>query len=544
MSRLPGRVREAAAVLAVFVALTSGMMWQQVRHIGDSAVPHQDVYFNMWRLQWVAHALATSPKDLFNGNIFYPEPRTLTFSDAMLVEGVIAAPLSWLGVRPVLIHNLMLLGAIVMSSVGMFALVRYLTGSRGAGLLAGTIFGFAPYRFEHIMHMELQWIMWTPLAFLAMHRTFDSGRIRDGLATGAAMALQMLSSIYYGVFLATLLTASGILLLVGERWTHVRRATIPFVGGAVVAASVVILYAQPYLAARDRVGERPAAEVRMFAARPADYLVAPPTNWLYGRALDSRGGPERRLFPGAVPFLLAIAGVLLRPPSRVGIVYFLMFVAAFEASLGFRGYSYTFLYEHIAAFHGLRAPARLGIFVVFSLAVLAGFGYTWLAAALRARARLVLLVMLLTAMLIEDFTPVPLVTYPNTAPPVYRLLAHQPWGVVAEFPMPKVDSLPGSDPKYTYLSVFHWKPIVNGYSGFYPPSYIRRILDLRRFPEPLSLRILRRADVRYMLIHESGYGEDRAAYDETLRTLDNEEGVGKLGVFSDGEGSATLYVLR
>ena len=47
-----------------------------------------------------------------------------------------------------------------------------------------------------------------------------------------------------------------------------------------------------------------------------------------------------------------------------------------------------------------------------------------------------------------------------------------------------------------------------------------------------------------MLIHESGYGEDRATYEETLRTLDNEEGVRKLGVFSDGEASATLYVLR
>jgi hypothetical protein len=225
-------------------------------------------------------------------------------------------------------------------------------------------------------------------------------------------------------------------------------------------------------------------------------------------------------------------------------MYFLILVAAFEASLGLRGYSYTFLYEQIAAFHGLRAPARLGIFVVFALAVLAGFGYAWLVAALRARARLLVLATLLAAVLVEDFTSVPLVTYPNTVAPVYRLLAHQPWGVVAEFPMPKIDSLPGPDPNYTYLSVFHWKPIVNGYSGFYPPSYIRRIQDLRRFPEPFSLRVLRRADVRYMLIHESGYGEDRATYDETLRTLDNEEGVGKLGVFSDGEASATLYVLR
>jgi len=231
--------------------------------------------------------------------------------------------------------------------------------------------------------------------------------------------------------------------------------------------------------------------------------------------------------------------VLLRPPSRLIIVYVLAVVAAFEASLGFRGYSYTFLHEHVSVFHGLRAPARLGIFVVLFLAVLAGFGYTFIAAALRLRSRVILLLALLSAVLLEDFTTVSLVSYPNTAPPVYRLLASQPIGVVAEFP-----TRPGYDAKYAYLSIFHWKPLLNGYSGFSPPVYNRRLMDLRRFPDPFSLRILRRADVRYVVVHASGYSDDREKYEQTLSTLDADEGVRKLGVFSDGEGDAVLYELR
>ena len=74
-----------------------------------------------------------------------------------------------------LVHNLLLLGAMAGSGVAMFALARYLTGSRAAGVIAGIVFAFAPYRFEHAMHMELQWAMWMPLAFLALHRTFDTG---------------------------------------------------------------------------------------------------------------------------------------------------------------------------------------------------------------------------------------------------------------------------------------------------------------------------------------------------------------------------------
>jgi hypothetical protein len=533
------RIGLAAAPIALFVVLTCGMMWPQIRHIGDSAVPHQDVYFNMWRLQWIAHALSTSPGDLFNGNIFYPEPRTLAFSDAMLVQGAIAAPLIWLGTPPVLLHNLMMLGAIVLSAVATFALVCYLTGSRGAGVLAGTIFAFAPYRFEHIMHMELQWTMWIPLAFLALHRTLDRPSIRHGLATGAAVALQVLSSIYYGIFLATLLPLFGLVLQLGNTRTSVRRVMVPLAAGAILAIALVGPYARPYLLARDRVGERPADQIRTYAARPADYMVVPRENWLYGR-WETRGEGERRLFPGAVACLLAVAAVFLRRPSRLIIVYVVAAAAAFEASLGLRGYSYTFLHEYVPVFRGLRAPARLGIFVVFFLAVLAGFGYTFFAAALRTRNRVILLLALLSAVLLEDFTSISLVTYPNTAPPVYRLLASQPTGVVAEFPMVR----PGHNARYEYLSIFHWKPLLNGYSGFSPPAFDRRLQDLRRFPDPFSIRVLRRADVRYVLVHESGWGDDREQYDRALSTFDADEGLRKLGAFGDGEGNAVLYELR
>src|SRR5262249_48334958 len=170
--------------IGLFVLLTVAMTWPQARSISTEATPHQDVYFNMWRLEWFAHALATDPAHLFDANIFHPEPRTLALSDAMVVEGTIAAPFVWARMRPVLLHNLLLLGAIATSGAAMFALARYLTGCGGAGIVAGIAFAFAPYRFEHIMHMEMQWTMWMPLAFLALHRTFDTGRMKYGLATG------------------------------------------------------------------------------------------------------------------------------------------------------------------------------------------------------------------------------------------------------------------------------------------------------------------------------------------------------------------------
>ena len=87
-----GRGRGLLVALG-FVVLTAVMTWPQVRFLATRSVEHQDIYFNVWRLRWIAHALLTAPSQLFNGNQFYPEPRVLAFSDAMLVEGLIGAPL-------------------------------------------------------------------------------------------------------------------------------------------------------------------------------------------------------------------------------------------------------------------------------------------------------------------------------------------------------------------------------------------------------------------------------------------------------------------
>ncbi len=453
--------------LGLFALLTVAMTWPQGRYLSSQAPPHQDVYFNMWRLRWFAHALVTPSARLFDANIFYPEPRTLAYSDAMLVEGVIAAPLLWAGMKPVLVHNLLLLGAIAASGAAMFALARYLTGSRSAGILAGIVFAFAPYRFEHLMHLELQWAMWTPLAFLALHRTLDTGTWKYGLATGAFVALQMLSSIYYGLFLASLLALAAVLLLARDRSVPLRDALVPLAAGAVLAAAVTAAYAIPYVAVHNRVGDRPAAEVAAFSARPASYLTATPANWLYGRLSASRGGPERRLFPGVIPVVLAIAGLLLRSPSRRTIVYLLLLVAAFETSLGPGGYAYRFLYDHVAAYRGLRAFARLGIFVLMFLGVLAAYGYQALVEGRAARTRAVLTAVLALGLFAEYHVAVGFTAYANAAPPIYRVLARQPRGIVAEFPVPRLDALPGDDAEYAYASTFHWFPLVNGYSGIY-----------------------------------------------------------------------------
>ena len=167
----------------------------------------------------------------------------------MLVQGLIAAPLLWAGVPPVLVHNLLLLGAIVASAVGIFVLARHITGSAAGAVVAGVIFAFAPYRFEHYMHMELQWTVWIPWAFWALQRTIETRSLRFGLLMGLFVTLQMACSVYHGVFLILLIPAVALPQLIPLPNRDFVRATRALLLGGALAASISWAYSLPYSAA-------------------------------------------------------------------------------------------------------------------------------------------------------------------------------------------------------------------------------------------------------------------------------------------------------
>jgi hypothetical protein len=108
--------------------------------------------------------------------------------------------------------------------------------------------------------------------------------------------------------------------------------------------------------------------------------------------------------------------------------------------------------------------------------------------------------------------------------------------------MPDRGSVAGFEPRYAYMSTFHWMPLINGYSGYYPPVYIHRLIPLSRLPDANSVRWLRESDVRYIIVHSGGYSPA-----ERLRIIDglmHDSSLTPLGDFDDGWGDATVFRLR
>ncbi len=52
-----------------------------------------------------------------------------------------------------------------------------------------------------------------------------------------------------------------------------------------------------------------------------------------------------------------------------------------------------------------------------------------------------------------------------------------------------------------YYSTFHWQRLLNGYSGFFPPSFVRLVAAMQGFPDAASLKALRARGARWAVIH-------------------------------------------
>jgi hypothetical protein len=519
--------RFLAASLLFFTALTAVMTYPQMLHMHDRVHDDGDPLLHTWILAWVAHQLPRAPAHIFDANIFYPERRTLAYSDALLLPGVLAAPLHWAGVPPLVVHNVVFLSGFIVSGAGMALLVRTLTGSTGAGLLAGIIFAFLPYRIDHFPHLQLQQTQCLPFAFWAFHRLLRTGRIRDGALLGVFAAGQVLSCLYYGLFLIPYMgVVCGTMLVseyVGRRRLqpdvpNVTRRLVPLLVSMCIIAVAVTPLLIAYLGARKVVGERGRQETMDGSATWENYLAPAEANLMYGKVFERFMQPERRLFPGFAAIALAIVG-LWPPLSPTRLAYGLGVLLAFDVSLGFNGLIYPLLYDYVLPFRALRVPARMGLFTGFSLAVLAGYGVTRIVDRLQTHAaRQAMFVVVGLVMLAEYVSrPLELATIPTSAPEAYadiiRDRGDSPTAVLYEFPSSALD-----DPTYLYYSTFHWQYLVNGYSGFFPPSYVRLARAVQNFPDQASFDTIKSHGVRYLVVHgERLYGE---RYETLIADLD------------------------
>jgi len=540
------RIRPGHTVVLFYVAAALALTWPLVVHFGSilpAVYGEADPLLQLFLIGWGWHAVTTHPLGAMNAPIFYPEPRTLTYSDHMLGEAVLAGPVtSAFGVGAG--YDFLVVLSFVLSGWGVYRLARLVGVSRGASCLAGFLFAFSPYRFSNLGELIQLQTQFLPLGLFFAIRFLRSARVRDGIGAGLALAVQSTFG-WYATF--HLLIAYALLLA----WKIARDRGlrgVPWTRTALVGAGTVLLIlplAFPYLIQHRALPEfhRSLGDTALWSADLLDYVQLPPENvlaWIWPSLRDAQG-----LFPGVVALALAVTALWRRRLSGTPAYFALLGAGGFILSLGpilqVAGHRiwiplpYAVCYYVIPGFSSMRAPVRFAVLVALAAALLAGFGLDRLRRRFPRRARDLVAAALGASVLLACSPDLPFVATPNaeTAPPVYSWLRDRPGKEpILELPVP------ASETEETWQDVLrqfyvldHGKPRLDGASGFTSRRYQEFRRRIQAFPEHDALEAACGMGAKLVVIHYGDYEPVRQA--RLREAVEASPDLRRLAVFDD-----------
>lgn len=511
-----------------------------------------DTRLNAWILSWVQHAAIHQPGNLFDANILYPAPGMLAGSEHLIGIAILTMPVRLFTSNAVLIYQAAIVISAFVLAASTCALVRRLTGSLWPGLAAGLVAIVMPWRIAALSHVQILSAHWLPLIWLLAIRILTGRRSpAERVAFVAVLALQLLSSFY----VAYMVTAS-LAVLIAVMIAALRppaRDVVRLAALAGVAYLAFVGSALPYLARQDHGQLRSQIEYQQFLSiGVADALTVLMPRLETAWSWSWRGGLTFDI-PFAV-FVAALWALLVTVFNRLGAdrlrpelkatvwMLWLCAVVAFVLMLGAElrvGNTSVKLPAYWASllvpgYENLRSPLRWALIIGVVMPVLAGVG-AWIAAARTVaalgtrgttrRARTLVALACSTVLLVG----VPWRRLPATeawagrpgSEATYAALAVLPAGPVLEIPwsMNPVVSVK-RDTDYMLASTLHWKPLLNGFTAYLPPSFhlLRRIASGLPDADALT-RLQRLTDLRWIVVHTGLLRPPGlAAWDELERT--------------------------
>lgn len=504
-----------------------------------------DVLYSAWAMAWQSHAVVTSNAHVADANIFWPARDALYYGPAGFGAAPYFAPTFLLSGSAALATNVMLLVCSALSALSVHWVVERWTAMPAAGFVGAATLLFQP------------WYLWgqvadtphlAPVQYFALIIWLVAQKSRSlGQAAllAAMIVTQCLTDIVYvaGAVVAPVgLIALGRCLRAETRRDGVRLAIT-----LAVALAGLLPFMLGYL--RVRAANPLLAEQTLWQAPTAEDLRA--TDWSsdillrYGWS-DLTGLFWRSAVPTTVAppaLVLVVVGAALairrRSATRVALahdpgwlhagIWLLAGTFISLTPVAKAGSHAIYLPQYLLAvtlrlYETIRAPGRLGVAAMIAACILSGIGFAEITHALVGNASRTILrrtvhgLLAACALLALYFVPSPgtnvaAAVYPTrgvpTIPPSFAPALAAADGPLLHVPVfaPGKRSWPSSNwnANAMYLSTYHWQPLLNGYSSYWPTGFIRRMQLAEDLPDPLAMtRLVRVTGLRTVWVHLYG----------------------------------------
>ena len=299
------------ALFGFYLAVAIVLTWPLAARITTTVSDLGDPLLNAWILDWNCYALTHQPLHLFDAPILYPAKYPLAFSEHLTGIAIVMLPFHLAGAGAIALHNIAMLFGFAFSAYGASVLARVVTHRFGASVLAGLLYGFVPYRFAQIPHLQVVSGGWLPLILAALLVYRRSPTIRNAALFAAAFVMNGLTNIYFLFFAAAATAITLVLIAIAER--RDLRFWLRLAAALAISAAILLPFLLPYRAVSKIYDlKRGAGETMEGSANWGDWLTPPDVAAIYRNFVDpAQQHAERQLFPGAVMLFLALIAVLL-----------------------------------------------------------------------------------------------------------------------------------------------------------------------------------------------------------------------------------------
>ncbi|TET18119.1 MAG: hypothetical protein E3J81_00750 [Dehalococcoidia bacterium] len=551
-----------SAVFLFFSVAAVVQTWPLVLHatdrIADWPAKPIDSWQHLWNLWWVKHALVELRTNPFHTDfLFFPQGSDLYLHTLVPVNGVLSIPLQLITHNLILSWNVLALFSFVLSGLGMYALSYQVNRNHAGALISGYIFAFAPFTFMHFIagHWNISTTWPIPFFVLFLVRFQRSAHMRGAIGAGILWALLTYNHLEYGVdaalFLGLFLLYWSVLYAREKDWARLRA----FWRGGAVVVLVWLAASAPLVALTVRSLSQ--GDINMgyiieeqFTSSPEAFLTPSPlwgpgTDPVGGGAQFHTGGLENTVYLGITPLLLALLAVFAvrRMPHRVifwGAVFLFFAILSLGPHL-FIGETKTFsiggvsfsiplpyqIYDQLPLIGERRVPARLIVFGIAGLSVLAGTGFDVLWSWLRQNYRMIapLVALLPLALVVVEYWNPPLQLSDLSArPSILTDIRDEPGAfVVFDLPWGRSTGTAGVGDWFAggltdYYQTIHERPSFGGYvsrarNSDLDLAWVREEPGLRYLalpgsspsPEDVDPRVVRsvfqRYRIKYVIMH-------------------------------------------
>lgn len=496
----------ACLLLALSVLIIT---WPLALHLTDglplgteqeSTVP----LFNIWTLWWVADRAAHGFEGFWQAPIFYPSEGAFTFSEPQPLTGLLALPFWQLSHSPVAAYNAAVLLCLFLNGLCAYRVGLALQIPRHCSLIGGMLMIGLPVTAKLLGVLPLLPLFGLLLALEGFVRFGRDGSWTTAMLSGAGLLAQLFASQQLALLFGLFALPAGLLALSLQGFR-----LMPVVRLGIVALSVTLVTAwyawYPVHLHHALNFTRSDSLVRALSAHPMDYFSKPLTALIAFPPREDIHTDTGGLFPGFGLLFLAGWGMLngLRQPElRAWTWYFsgtgsVAFILSLGSNSPFDGGGlFTFLRDWVPGLHELRSPFRFAILLQLSLVLLSLNGLARLGRMRLPMTNVMALCLAGSLAAAENLSvPQPLAapSFSLNAPWMTWLARQEERKIIGHVPFPQ--GLHVSDyqieTERMLAQITHHKPLINGYSGYFPPGYSRFQLDMASaFPSDFLLCFL------------------------------------------------------